>query len=296
VAVLNSCVLTSNTASSQGGGSYGGVLNWCVMSGNQALMYGGGSENGNLVNCLISYNSITGSGLGASGADHCNLTNCTVFENFGVGGGGPVSGTCVNCIIDAYLGYFGAGPLNLLNCWITNDPVFVNLDAGDFHLQSNSPCINSGNNAYVSGTNDLDGNPRITGGTVDIGAYEFQNPSSVLSYAWAQQYGLLTDGSVDYADSDGDGMNNWQEWVAGTNPTNVASVLSLESSAVTFSNAIITWSSVTNRSYYVQRGSNLSQPDFSSIQSNIVGQINTTSYTDTNAVGSGPFFYRVGVQ
>lgn len=181
---------------------------------------------------------------------------------------------------------------------ITNPPLFINTN-NDFHLQSNSPCINSGNNSYVANAIDLDGNPRIVGGTVDIGAYEYKAPSSILSYAWAQQYGLPTDGSADYLDLDATGMKNWQKSIAGLNPTNPASVLAMLPlvNANNSSGVTVNWQSVNTRTYYLQRATNLiAQPAFSALQSNLVGQAGSTSYTDTNAVGGGPFFYRVGVQ
>ena len=54
------------------------------------------------------------------------------------------------------------------------DPKFYSPDSGDYHLSADSPGIDTGNNAYVASDDsvDADGNPRINGGTVDLGAYE----------------------------------------------------------------------------------------------------------------------------
>jgi hypothetical protein len=145
----------------------------------------------------------------------------------------------------------------------------------------------------------LDGNPRTVSGTVDMGAYEYDGPGSVISYAWLQQYGLQTDGSVDHADLDGTGFTVYQDWVAGLNPTNALSVLALLPPGPSNNPAglVIRWESVTNISYFLQRSTNLAaQPAFATLRSNIVGQAGTTSYIDTNATGLGPFFYRVGVR
>lgn len=132
---------------------------------------------------------------------------------------------------------------------------------------------------------------------MDVGAYEFQTPASVISYAWLQQYGLSINGSADFSDSDGEGMNNWQEWRADTVPTNALSALKLSAPAARTSGVELSWTSVNTRSYWVERATDLdAQPVFSIIASNLPGQPITTSYLDTTAISSGPYFYRVGVQ
>ncbi len=306
---LTSCVLSNNYANT-GGGAALGIINNSLIASNYAAS-GGGAYRSLLTNCLVIGNSASFGG-GIYGFSSDPIYNCTVVSNAASSAAGGVSeGPCLNCIIyynlapiqpnihSVAVAYCCTAPLQVGSGNFTNAPRFADLAGGDLHLQSDSPCVNSGNNAFVSLNNDLDGNPRIAGGTVDVGAYEFPSPSSVLSYAWAQQYGLATDGTVDFIDSDGDGMNNWQEWIAGTIPTDRASLLTMVSVSPSF-RAVgleVSWRSVSGRTYFLQRGTNLApQPVFSTLRGNIVGQAGATTFTDTTATNRGPYFYRVGVQ
>ena len=91
-------------------------------------------------------------------------------------------------------------------------------------------------------------------------------------------------------------MNNWQEWMAGTNPTNAASVLRLQAPIITPPGLLLRWSSDTNHAYFVQRATSLEVPlSFSTLRGNIPGLPGTTAYTDTTAsLSKGAAFYRVG--
>jgi hypothetical protein len=71
---------------------------------------------------------------------------------------------------DVQGGWEGEGSIN-------SDPLFLDATNGDLHLQAGSPALDAGDQTlFPAGvTTDLDGNPRVDGGNVDMGAYEFQS-------------------------------------------------------------------------------------------------------------------------
>jgi hypothetical protein len=327
--VLNNCTIATNSAS-EGGGVRGGWLNNCIIIGNTAADGGGAAGYATLNNCVIGANW----GNGGGGTSHCavnnsvltnnssyraaasddgSLNNCTIVANFASQGSAVSGGILSNCIVYANSGSnydYGYGiytqfrmsyccttpmPTNSFGN-ITNDPAFLNIAAGDSRLAATSPCINAGYNLDVTAGTDLAGNPRIKGGTVDIGAYEFQNPASKISYAWLQQFGFPTDGTVDFIDSDLDGMNNWQEWICGTEPTNSFSVLRMLTPSNTAAGITVRWQSVVGKSYELQRSDLPLSTSFSPLTNNVFGQPEVTSFLDTSATNGGAHFYRVRVQ
>ena len=62
------------------------------------------------------------------------------------------------------------------------DPVLLNPAGLDFRLATNSPCIGAGSNqAWMATALDLDGAARIVNGTVDMGAYELQSATLLVT-------------------------------------------------------------------------------------------------------------------
>jgi hypothetical protein len=239
--MLNDSTLSGNSAHF-GGASFAATLNNCILVGNSAWSNGGGSVRGTLNNCTLTGNSAAYSG---GGSYRVTLNNCTLTGNSAIYGGGSYDDTLNNCII-----YYNTAPrgadhgVSTLNysCTryltggtgnITNDPQFVNAAVGDYRLSVGSPCMDRGSDAYVQGTTDLDGNPRIMHGRVDMGAYEFQGPWDYWFWAAAITNGLTNENDC----ATGDGYPNLLKYATGssaTNPDGFAHILGGRSNGLFF--------------------------------------------------------------
>jgi hypothetical protein len=241
--VLERCTLRCNTVSRYGGGAYGCTLRNCVVISNAAVSgdgQGGGAYASTLLNCLVVRNQAEDTGAGLFG---CVVLNCTVASNGDADNPTAVYGArrgATNSAVHANLGPNWANAVFHYSCTtpdpggegnITNDPRFVNADAGDLRLAPNSPCIDRGTNQeWMGEATDLDGMPRVIHNRVDMGAYEALLPpwdtdNDGIPDWWEWQYGRVLTNLEAGADLDGDGAPNVSEYGADTNPTNAASVL-----------------------------------------------------------------------
>jgi hypothetical protein len=109
------------------------------------------------------------------GAFESTLNNCIVYFNTaGFSGTNYEGGTLNHCCTTPFAGYGN----------LTGDPQFVDVSGwANLRLRFNSPCIDTAENSYAPGPKDLDGNQRVSGGKVDIGAYEFQFTDQEVPHA-----------------------------------------------------------------------------------------------------------------
>ena len=125
---------------------------------------------------------------------------------------------------------------------------------------------------------------------------------------WLVANGLTNDSwdVMALADTDADGMRNWQEWVAGTDPTNGQSLLSISQVVFTASGRLpLSFDSVAGRTYQVWLSSSLVETNWSRAphSSTEEGALNTDAIAGSGAPvttfvqpDGTANFYRVGVQ
>jgi hypothetical protein len=96
------------------------------------------------------------------------------------------------------------------------------------------------------------------------------------------------------ADVDGDGLNNMQEYIAGTVPTNASSLFKISDAVARGSTGYIYWPSVSGRNYAVYRSTNITKAwDTLPVTNNIAGDGTTKSYVDSTNANAA--YYRLGV-
>ncbi len=109
-------------------------------------------------------------------------------------------------------------------------------------------------------------------------------------------FGQLT-GINSNADPDHDGVGNFAEWIAGTNPTNAASVLKLAASEATAANAVLlSWPSVAGKIYRLEKSTDLASGFNFLVMTNIAATPPTNTLADPAALSGGSQFYRVEVE
>jgi len=235
---IDSCILSDNSAQ-WGAGIYNyqnsspKIIN-CSFSGNSADVSGGGMYNNDessptIAGCIFLENSALGGGGIFNDNSSPTITNCTFSANSATKEGGAMYNvdkslpTITNCILwgdtatdgpevydDEYsfsmVTYCDVQGAYQVHDNINTDPLFVDPENGDFHLQETSPCIDMGNNTAPGiPTTDVDADPRIYDGnadgtaTVDIGSDEYTT-THVLIYGDLAPFGS-PDGVVNVGDA-----------------------------------------------------------------------------------------------
>jgi hypothetical protein len=101
------------------------------------------------------------------------MTDNTVDSNLYFAAGGGTDGTWIWKSVEyATFADYQSASGNDANGLAGVDPRFVSLTTPNLHLKASSPAIDRGENLAASGTVDIDGQPRIQGAAIDIGADE----------------------------------------------------------------------------------------------------------------------------
>ena len=166
VPTLWNCLINNNTAKT-GGGCYlendANLFNCTIVKNEAQTDYGGvyvSSSQGLINNCII-WGNISPDG-------NTQIGPTETYSYCAIGGDASEKDSNYNADEDND----GASPMFYVRFQNADVAAGIAGQGGDWRLQPNSLCINRGINIANPPTTDLDGNPRLLHGNIDLGAYE----------------------------------------------------------------------------------------------------------------------------
>lgn len=180
---------------------------------------------------------------------------------------------------------------------ITGNPDLSDRSILDLSLLGTSPCIDTGSN-LTDVVEDINHAPRPLNGDnsgkafSDMGAYEYIHPAAdtdhdLMPDAWEIAGGISAVASNDAADSDADRSANVEEYIAGTSPsdpTSVFHVVSITLPATNDSHLVMSWNTLTGRSYSVYSTTNLLGPGgWQTNMNRVAGSGGAMTYTNVDS-------------
>ena len=183
--LLLRCHIVDNRAPGASGGGLlaaeAVVLRNCLLANNvskfagSAIQGGGPAKRSTLINCTVVSNHATDSATSRQGITDCFLTNCIVYSN--TYGASDIVLNSVNCIAS----YTCTTAPDLVGTGnISADPQFIDWENGDYRLSNNSPARRAGTIQGIIDTLDLAGGKRISGGLIDMDAYQSMPPAGTV--------------------------------------------------------------------------------------------------------------------
>jgi hypothetical protein len=153
--------------------------------------------------------------------------------------------SCTNTLINSSSTNLLIG--GTMRTWL--DGLGGSISGAGTYSSDNFAILNGGFNEWTLAL--ADGNQDLTL-TVTYNAAPTQTTNGT-PYSWLTGYGFANPEADDLLDQDVDGLKTWQEYIAGTVPTNAASCLK----AAQATRDVVTWSAVTGRIYSVYWSTNL---------------------------------------
>lgn len=114
---------------------------------------------------------------------------------------------------------------------------------------------------------------------------------------WLARYGFTNNfNAAALADQDIDGQPTWAEWVTQTDPTNSASFFAATRIRWIDGLPVVSWPSLSNRLYSVDRATNLAAAGWSPVATDLPATPTENSYTDAPPAETWTPFYRLRVR